>query len=178
MRLLIFFCLTFLSLSVLSKELNLLCKSNLNPDNHFFIELDINKNYVNVIIPFVSEENDMYFLSHLKALGLDVNDFTKSELANVTETLLEIKYNIHLEKILDKGLQLAFPETMLREFTQTKENLLNLKSTGKIKFDEDGFGHFGNLLIYRDTGKTMISATFDDAKQILLFNCQINKKLF
>ena len=115
MRLLIFFCLTFLSLSVLSKELNLLCKSNLNPDNHFFIELDISKNYVNVIIPFVSEENDMEFLSHLKALGLDVNDFTKSELVNVTETLLEIKYNIHLEKILDKGLQLAFPETMLRE---------------------------------------------------------------
>ena len=178
MRLLIFFCIIFLSFSGFAKELNLLCKSSVNPDNHFFIELNINNNYVNVIIPFVSVDDEMEFLLRLKALGLDINDFTKSELANVNDTLLEIKYHIHLEKILDKGLQLAFPESMLQEFTQAKETFLNFKSTGKIKFDEDGFGHFGNLLIYRNTGKTMISATYDQAQKVLLFNCEVYKKLF
>ena len=170
--LILFGVIFLLSFNLKAKPVNLMCYFDNDVDEHFFVQLDLNKKYADIHIPLYLEDES---LAKLKAIGIDINDFTKTEINKITSSIIDIKFYADISKGLQVYSQLQRPDSDTEEYKNFEETLKELINENLVTVREDGYAHLGNFLIYRNTLTAILTTAIINEVETAKSICKIEQ---
>lgn len=167
-----FILISLLPLSLHAKPVNLMCYFDNDEDEHFFVQLDLNKKYADIHIPLYLEGER---LAKLKAIGIDINDFTKTEINKITSSIIDMKFYADINKGLQVYSELQRPDSDNEENKNFEEALKELINENLVTVREDGYAHLGNFLIYRNTLTAVLTTAIINEVETAKSICKIEQ---
>ena len=167
-----FILISLLPLNLHAKTVNLMCYIDNDEDFNFFVQLDLNKKYADIHIPLYLEGER---LAKLKAIGIDINDFTKTEINKITSSIIDMKFYADISKGLQVYSELQRPDSDNEENKNFEEALKELINENLVIVREDGYAHLGNFLIYRNTLTAVLTTAIINEVETAKSICKIEQ---
>ena len=173
MRKLLFIIVLFFSTSVLAESINLKCFEKKKEEEHFLIKINLKKNFADLTIPIYLDDT----LLSLKAIGFDLNDFTKTKINEVTDSFIDLKFYGNVKQGLDRYRSLDKPDSMKEKFKNFETVFQQVLETNMLKLDDEGYTNFFDILIYRDSLNAIYtSSTYGEVDSLKLI-CELSKNI-
>lgn len=170
-KIIIFIGILFFSTSVFAENINLKCFDKKNEEEHILIKINLKKNFADLTIPIYLEDT---FLS-LKAIGFDLNDFTKTKINEVSDSFIDLKFYGNIKQGLDKFRSLDKPESMKEKFKNFETTFQLILDTNMLKLDDEGYANFFDILIYRDSLNAVFTSSVYGEFESFKFICELRK---